>query len=289
MGVRERPRTLAIDIGGSGIKALRLDPRGRPAGERMRVATPRPATPRAMIAAIERVARAAGAFDRIAVGFPGVIVNGEVRSATNLDPSWVGVNLETRLRRRLGKPVRAANDADVQGMAVIEGRGVELVVTLGTGVGTSLFVDGRLVPNLEMGQHVLRRGQSYEELLGDRARRRAGPARWNRRLRRAVEALAIAFNFRRLYLGGGNARHVTRKLPERVTIVGNLAGLLGGIRLWAKPAAAVRVRRALSRPAASPSRPRPRAAAAARLRTNRRSAPVRARPAGSASARSVRT
>jgi polyphosphate glucokinase len=258
-------RTLALDIGGSGIKAMLLDAGGRPASPRRRSATPRPAFPEAVLAEVARLAVELGEFDRVSVGFPGVIENGVVRNATNLGAAWNGVNLEVELRRRLDRPVRVANDADVHGMGAIEGRGVELVVTLGTGVGTALFVDGRLVPNLEIGQHPLRKRRSYEDLLGERARRRTGRRTWNRRLRRALETLSATFNYRRLYLGGGNARHIDGELPAGVVRVRNLAGLLGGIRLWADGA---RPEPARLTPASAPRRPAADAGTAPVFRTS---------------------
>lgn len=119
-------------------------------------------------------------------------------TAASLHPVWIGVNLVRRLETLTGRPARVANDADVQGMAVIEGRGVELVITLGTGTGSALFIDGRLVPNLELGQHPFRAGRTYQQLLGDRARKRIGKTLWNNRLRPAVEMLLKTFSCRRL-------------------------------------------------------------------------------------------
>jgi polyphosphate glucokinase len=126
-----------------------------------------------------------------------------------------------------------ANDADIQGLGIVEGRGVELVVTLGTGVGSALFLEGSLVPNLELGHHPFERGRTYEQRLGDAALRRLGVRRWKARLLRAALTLQRTFNPRRLYLGGGNARLLRRGLPPGVFAADNVAGLLGGIRLWA--------------------------------------------------------
>ncbi len=235
-GRRVRPRTLALDIGGSAIKAAVLDPRGRPLSPPRSLPTPRPATRAAMLAALRRLAGAAGRFERVSAGFPGVVEEGVVRTAANLHRSWIGTDLRRRLRRITGRPTRVANDADVQGLAVVAGRGVELVITLGTGVGSALFLDGRLVPNLELGHHPFRGGRTYEQLLGDRALKRVGKALWKKRLRSAVKTLLETFNCRRLYLGGGNSRLVDGRLPAGVEVVSNLAGLLGGIRLWDRAA-----------------------------------------------------
>jgi len=225
-------RTLAVDIGGSGIKALILDDRGRPVSPRSRVETPKPATPKAVIDVVAGLATLKRPFDRVSVGFPGVVRKGVTINAPNLDPSWHEFKLAEALAKRLGKPVRVANDADVQGFGAIAGQGVELVITLGTGVGSALFVVGALVPNLEIGHYPFRKGMTYEEQLGNRALKKAGPAKWNKRLLKAIEALDLLFNYDRLYLGGGNTKHITVVLPPHVKIVPNVTGLLGGIALW---------------------------------------------------------
>jgi polyphosphate glucokinase len=224
--------TLAIDIGGSGVKAMLLGADGRPRSSRVRVETPRPATPNAVLGAIAELSHKLPGYDRAAAGFPGVVQDGFVRTAANLHPEWLGVNVARRLAEACRAPARVANDADVQGLGAIEGRGVELLITLGTGIGSALFHEGRLVPNLQMGHHPFRKGRTYEGQLSDRARKRVGNKRWNRRLRLALETLDQAFRPRRIYVGGGNARHISGTLPRGVRIVDNLAGLLGGIRLW---------------------------------------------------------
>ncbi len=229
---RSSPRTLAVDIGGSGIKTIVLDAAGRPVTERRRVDTPSPATPAAVLAAIAVLARSQGRFDRVSVGFPGVVRRGVTGTAFNLGPGWVGYDLDRALTKALGKPVRCCNDADVQGLGVVKGRGIELVITLGTGFGSSLFLEGRLVPNLQLGHHAAWKRATYEDELGLKALEKAGKKKWNRRLRKAIETLEALFNFDTLYIGGGNARLVEGKLPPRAKIVSNEAGLLGGIALW---------------------------------------------------------
>jgi polyphosphate glucokinase len=227
-------RTLCIDIGGTGIKAIVLDVEGNTITERSRLETPQPATPEAMLPLIEELARLQGEFDRISVGFPGVVVDGTTRTAPNLDPSWTGFALARTVEERLQKPARAANDAGVQGLGVIEGRGVEVVLTLGTGMGFGLYVDGRYVPNIELAHHPFAKGKTYEERVSNAARKKIGKKRWNRRVRQVIATLEPIFNYRRLYIGGGNAKHLVKEgLPETVTVVDNVAGLLGGIRLWA--------------------------------------------------------
>jgi polyphosphate glucokinase len=225
-------RTLCIDIGGTGLKMMIVSAHGKPLSERTRIETPRPATPRAIGAALQKALPERTRFDRVSVGFPGVVVDGVVRTAPNLHPSWSGFDLATWMLRTTGRPTRVLNDAGVQGHGVVQGRGVEICVTLGTGFGFSLFVNGHYVPNVEFGHHPFRKGKSYEDLLGDAALKKRGKKRWNRTLVQAIAQLQDTFNFRILYLGGGNARRVDVPLPRNVKIVDNVAGLLGGVKLW---------------------------------------------------------
>lgn len=224
--------TLSIDIGGSGIKAMVLNADGTPLTERNRVDTPQPAKPEPVIAAIAEIAASKGNFDRVSVGFPGVVRKGVIGTAVNLDPDWVNFDLGTTLAEKLGKPVRVANDADIQGLGAISGQGVELVITLGTGFGSALFVDGKLVPNLELGHHQFRKGETYEEELGRASYDKLGKKRWNSRLEKAIASLEHAFNYDYLYIGGGNANKITFELPPNVKTVPNVSGILGGIALW---------------------------------------------------------
>jgi polyphosphate glucokinase len=110
--------------------------------------------------------------------------------------------------------------------------GLEVVVTLGTGFGTGVVMDGRLAPHLEIAQHRFRKGETYDEQLGDAARREVGNTRWNHRVQEAIAALDTLMIFDHLYIGGGNARHLTGRFAPNVTIIDENAGLLGGIRLW---------------------------------------------------------
>lgn len=228
----ENTKTLAIDIGGSGLKMLVLDGSGEAITERTRVETPRPAEPAPLVDALFSMRDAHGDFDRISTGFPGVVVDGVVQSAPNLDGEWRGFDLRGVLEQRFGKPARVANDADVQGYGAIEGKGVELVLTLGTGMGSALFVNGHLVPNLELGHHPFKSGQTYEQWLGKAGREEHGKKKWNKAFLQAVVQLEHLFNYRRLYVGGGNAKKLKVELPDNVQVVANRAGLLGGIALW---------------------------------------------------------
>ena len=225
-------QTLAVDIGGSGVKVMILDNQGNPLTERNRVKTPQPPKPEAIIEAIVNLAAQATDYQRVAVGFPGVVQKGITKTAVNLDSEWIGFDLANALSQSLHKPVKVANDADIQGFGAIEGQGVELVVTLGTGFGSALFINGKLVPNLEMGHHPFRKGETYEEQLGRAALEKEGKKKWNNRLEKAIATLEHLFNYDTLYIGGGEAKKIEFDLPDNVKIVPNVAGLLGGIALW---------------------------------------------------------
>jgi polyphosphate glucokinase len=226
-------RTLCIDVGGTGIKAAVVDSAGAMLTEQVRTPTPRPATPDAVLEAIATLAGTLSAADRMSIGFPGVIRDGVVGTAVNLDDAaWRGFDLASGAQARLGLPVRVLNDADVQGLGTVSGRGIECVLTLGTGLGFALFEDGRLLPHLELGQHPIRHGKTYDRYLGAAALKRKGREKWNRRVRRAIDTVRTLVGFDTLYLGGGNAKKVDGDLPADVRIASNRAGITGGVRLW---------------------------------------------------------
>lgn len=228
-----RPRTLAIDVGGTGLKASVLDARGRMITDRLRVATPNPCPPTVLVGALVDLVAPLGAYDRVSVGFPGVVRDGRIVTAPHFgNDIWGGFDLARALAARLHRPVRLLNDAEMQGLAVIRGKGLELVVTLGTGVGTALFRDGELMPHLELAHHPVHGRHTYNEYLGDRARKKSGVRAWNRRVRRVVGLLQTLLNYDRIYIGGGNARRLAFALDRNMRLVSNDAGVLGGIALW---------------------------------------------------------
>jgi len=228
-----QPRTLAIDIGGSHIKASVLDPRGKMLAHEVSEPTPHPTTPRALLGAIARLTDRLPPFERISAGFPGYVKRNVIFTAPNLGTeNWQGFALADALRARFGKPARILNDADVQGLGVISGRGFECVLTLGTGIGSSFFYNGRLLPHLELGQHPIRRGLTYDRYIGDAVRRGKGRKKWNARLKKALVIVTTLVNYDTLYLGGGNARRIDFKLPSHVKLAANVNGITGGIHLW---------------------------------------------------------
>jgi len=227
-------RTLCIDIGGTGIKGMVLNEEATPLTERIRIRTPHPATPEAILHAVDEVIKKLIEFDRVSVGFPGVVTDGITRTAPNLGPAFKDFTLADELARRIGVPVRVINDAGLQGFGVIEGKGTEILVTLGTGLGFALFINGHYVPNIELAHHPLRKNKTYEERVNNEVRKKLGKQKWNKRVLQAINQITPIFNYRKLYLGGGNARYVDKTtLPENVTIVDNETGLRGGVRLWA--------------------------------------------------------
>ncbi|HXW39204.1 MAG TPA: hypothetical protein VEJ44_05870, partial [Acidimicrobiales bacterium] len=146
---------------------------------------------------------------------------------------WWRFSLATSLTELFGVPTKVANDADIQGLAAVSGAGLELVITLGTGFGTGLFYRGQLMPHLEVAHQPFRKGETYNDQLGEAARKEVGETRWNKRVQKAITNLRALLFFDHLYIGGGNSRRVVRDdLPDDVTIIDNTAGILGGIKLW---------------------------------------------------------
>ncbi|HEV8030755.1 MAG TPA: ROK family protein, partial [Stellaceae bacterium] len=230
----EKSKTLAVDIGGTGIKAALLDESGQMIGKRVRVPTPpKPVSPEVLTATIDEAVGTFSGFDRASVGFPGAVREGRVLTAPNLGTEVLaGFDLQNALAQRWGKPVRVMNDADVQGFGAIKGAGVEFVLTLGTGAGTSLFYNGRITPHLELAHHPVKGDMTYDQYVGRAALEKIGKKKWNRRVARVIEILRTVVNFDHLYIGGGNSKAVKFELPPDVSLVSNMDGLLGGIALW---------------------------------------------------------
>jgi len=231
-----KPFTLSIDIGGTGLKASVLDSKGKMVVERVRMDTPYPCTPQVMLTALSGLTKTLPDYDRVSVGFPGVVREGKVITAPHFgNKLWRDFPLAQKLQRQWGKPVRILNDADMQGTAVIGGKGLELVVTLGTGVGTALFRNGELMQRMELAQHPVWDNKTYNEYIGDKALKAKGRKKWNKKVEHALGFLTILLNPDKIYIGGGNARHVRFKLDKNMKIVPNEAGILGGITLWDQP------------------------------------------------------
>ena len=231
-------RILAIDVGGTGLKAAIIDADGQMQSERVRVATPHPCTPDQLVDALAELVQplvVKAAPKLMSIGFPGVVRNNRILTAPHFGvQGWRDFPLADLLAQKLGGlPVRMINDAEMQGFAAIEGKGIELVLTLGTGAGTALFRDGELMPHLVLAHHpVSRKGVAYDEYIGDAAREKAGNKRWNRRVHKVIEILESLVNYDKLWIGGGNAARLKFDLPANVATVSNDAGIEGGARLW---------------------------------------------------------
>jgi polyphosphate glucokinase len=226
-------RVLAFDIGGSHLKAAIVDRAGKLLSARQRIPTPPNCTPTKLLHGMQALIEQLGPYDKIAIAFPGYVRDGVVRTAPNLGTrAWAKYPLASAVEKLFGKPTRLLNDADVQGLAVITGRGLELVCTLGTGFGTAWFRDGELMPHMEFAHIMLHGHKDIDAFIGDKVRRKIGNKKWNKRIQKIVTNLEMVMNYDHLYLGGGNAERVTFALPDNVSVVANEAGLEGGAFVW---------------------------------------------------------
>ncbi len=246
----EHPYTLAFDIGGTGLKANVLDAKGEQVSDRARIPTTYPMPPKHLVTRLCELAKKLPEADRISAGFPGMVRRGHILSAPHfitkngpgtevdikLQEAWSRFKLAHELTKAIGKPCRVANDADVQGLAVVGGKGFEAVITMGTGFGTAFFMDGRLLPHMEFSHIEFRKGETFNEQLGEPVRKKIGDKRWNKRVQKMIAYLDAVTFFDHLYVGGGNAPRINRRdlgdVLERITVVPNTAGILGGIKLW---------------------------------------------------------
>ncbi|MDG4790106.1 ROK family protein [Micromonospora sp. WMMD1102] len=242
--------TLAIDCGGGGIKASVLDAAGTMRTRPLRVPTPYPLPTALFVKTLLDLGGRLPAADRVTVGMPGMLRHGVVVATphyvtragprTRPDPElvaeWSGFDVRSALTDAFGLPTLVLNDAEVHGAGVVAGTGLELVLTLGTGLGCALFDGGLLAPHLELSQAPVRWGMSYDTYVGEHERRRLGDGFWSRRVRGVVEGLRPVFLWDRLYLGGGNSRLVRpeqlARMGDDVVVVPNSAGIVGGVRAW---------------------------------------------------------
>ena len=231
--IENNQKILSIDIGGSNIKATVLNTSGTFLEEYERLPTPLPATPEKVLDIVKQLAQKFPQYDKIAAGFPGYIKDGVVKTAPNLGTEqWANFNLNKALEDVLGKPALAVNDADLQGLAVVSGNGVELMITLGTGFGTALLRNGVLMPHLEIAHHPVTKHKDYDQYIGEFEYKRIGKKKWNTRLQRVIGILKVVFNYDRLYISGGGAKEITFKLEDNIIIANNRDGIKGGAKLW---------------------------------------------------------
>ena len=238
--------TLSIDIGGSGCKASIVNAQGIMTTERVRVDTPYPCPPDRLVETVIELVRPLMAVHRVSVGFPGLVRHGHVIEVPSLSraayggehdrdlaDAWHGFDLAHALAQSFQKPTKVVNDADMQGCAVASGSGLEFVMTLGTGVGTALFNEGALLPHLELSHGPFKDGLTFDISLGNAQRKEIGNERWIKRVRKAIAAFDDMLFFDRIYVGGGNAKHLSpADIGGKGEIVPNTSGILGGVRVW---------------------------------------------------------
>lgn len=225
---------LSIDIGGTSIKTVLLDQDGNMLSEYIKSKTPEGATPKDIVSGIQELIKSIpNTYGKVSIGFPGYVKNGIVKTAPNLAKNkWADVDLAQRVADALSKPVRLVNDADQQGLGVVEGKGFEIVFTVGTGFGTALLFDGELLPHLELAHFPISKEEDYDDYIGNKAFEKIGTERWNKRLKKVIEIYKTVFNYDFLYIGGGNSKHIDFKLEKNIKVVTNRDGIKGGAKLW---------------------------------------------------------
>lgn len=224
---------LSIDIGGTNIKACVLNQKGKMLTDFEKEPTPENATPEKVLATIENLTAGFTDFSKVSVGFPGYIKRGYVQTAPNLAPNqWANVNLAQLIANKFSKPVRLVNDADMQGIGLIKGDGLEVVFTLGTGFGTALFFDGEMLPHFELSHMPVTKKQDFDDFIGKKAYKEIGKKKWNKRVQYIIETYKTVFNYDKLYISGGNAAHLNFELDHNIKIAGNKDGIKGGAKLW---------------------------------------------------------
>ena len=226
-------RYFCIDIGGSHIKGSILNHHGDMVEDYIKEPTPKKATPANVLKAIKKLASHFSNYTKISVGFPGYVKEVVIITAPNLGTkAWNGTNLSQKIGTLLKKPCRVVNDADMQGLGIASGKGLEIVVTLGTGFGTALLHNGTLLPHIELSHHPIAKDKIYDAYIGEAVLEKIGKAKWNKRIAKVIEVLKVVFNYDHLYLGGGNAEKISFKLDNNITIVNNQDGIKGGAKLW---------------------------------------------------------
>ena len=226
-------KILTIDIGGSHVKATILNSEGVTTSDYTRLPTPLPSNPENILKTIEELVKNFTDYNKISAGFPGYIKQGVVKTAPNLGTdSWQDFDLQSKLASMLGKPAKVVNDADLQGIGIVSGKGLEMMITLGTGFGTALLQDGKLLPHFEIAHHPVKTDKDYDEYIGEAAYKKRGKDHWNYRMKKVFVILKTVFNYDRLYISGGNAKNLDFELDNNMIIVNNREGIKGGARLW---------------------------------------------------------
>lgn len=240
--------TLAVDCGGGGIKATVLDANAFPLSQPRREPVPYPLPPSKLLDIVGDLAAGQAPFDRITLGMPGMIRHGVViytphyinrggprtKPVPSLAAAWKNFDMAGALTDRFDVPALVLNDAEVAAAGIVSGQGLEMFMTLGTGLGTALVDNGVLAPHLEVSHAPMRWGLTFDDVLGEHERRRLGDSAWSRRVLRAVELLEPVFRWDKLYIGGGNASRISPTVRAKLgaEIVPNAAGMTSGVRAW---------------------------------------------------------
>lgn len=242
--------TLTVDCGGTGIKASVLDKGGKVLIDFPYLKTPYPLSPSKLISIIDDFVKADNRIKRVTVGLPGMIRGGKVIVIPHyvnssgprgvVDPhlkkAWYGFDMQSMLKKKLKLPILVLNDAEVHASAVITGKGLETVLTFGTGLGSAIFSDGVIAPHLEISHATIRYGKSIDSWIGEQARRRLGNQLWSRRVKSLIQELYPMIIWDKLYIGGGNAQRISKSALKsfdyKVKIIPNSAGVTGGVKAW---------------------------------------------------------
>lgn len=210
----DRSLALGVDVGATGMKANLVDCRnGLLMGERFRIPTPDPATPDAMANVFKKLVENFNWDGPVGIGFPAIMNNGVAGSASNIDKSWIGTNVEALFGKKCKGKVKVINDADAAGVAEMafgtgmEEPGVVLLLTIGTGIGSALFIDGKLVPNTELG-HLIYNGASYEKYVANSVRKELDLTwtQWGKRFNQYLQHIEFLFSPQLIILGGGSSK-----------------------------------------------------------------------------------
>ncbi len=245
-----RSLTLCVDCGGGGIKISVVDESGRLVADPLRQRVHYPLTPELLVATIGDLSDRLPHADRVTVGMPGMIRHGRVIATphyitkegprSRVDPDlvelWANFDMRGAVEDRFQLPALVLNDAQVAGAGVITGIGLEMVITLGTGLGNAIFDSGILAPHAELSQGLVRWGLTYDDYIGEHERLRLGDSHWSRRVRRIIEGFRPVYLWDRLYIGGGNAHRIVftprHQLSPEISLIPNEAGIFGGVRAW---------------------------------------------------------
>ncbi len=239
---------LGIDIGGTGIKGAPVDVgKGQLVGERFRLETPQPAVPNAVADVVEKVAAHFNYQGPTGVAFPAVVKHGVTYTAANVDRSWIGTNAGELFSRHVGGPVTVVNDADAAGIAEIrfgagrDRKGVVILLTLGTGIGSAIFLNGELIPNTEFG-HLIVRGKEAEKRASEKVRedKKLSWRQWAKRLSEFLNEMEKLFSPDLFIMGGGISKKADKFIPYLTTktevivvpaLMRNEAGIIGAAYL----------------------------------------------------------